>query len=119
MQLLSDSQYKLISEFNERVRQSERSIQDRLDKQHYASGPQTPNPLHYVGTNEYSSKLSSAYGTRLETNFNPLATQGIITEELGTPPQKQLYATVFNGKLLDRICADIVTRKSYASNRDR
>ena len=102
MDLLSESQYKLISDFNERVRQSERSIKDKLDRQNFTSGPQTPNPLHYVGTNENSSKLSSAYGTRLETMFNPLATQGIITE-LGTPPQKQLYATVFNGKLLYRI----------------
>lgn len=104
MQYLSESQYKLVSEFNDRVRQSERSIQDRIDRQHNASGPQTPNPLHYIGTNETASKLSSAYGTaygtRLETMFNPLATQGIITEEMGTPPQKQLFATVFNGKLL-------------------
>ena len=98
MEFLSESQLHLISNFRERVRQSEQRLKDTLNPYINTSITRTPESLPYIHTHGDVSKLSDAQ--YIQTEEQTSQNHNITLGDMGSPPQKQLHPTIFNGKVL-------------------
>lgn len=96
MEFLSESQLQLISNFRERVKQSEQRLKDTLN----TSMPRTPESLPYIHTHGDVSKISDAQ--YLQTEEQASMNHNMTLGGKGSPPQKHLHPTVFNGKFMNR-----------------
>ncbi len=97
MDLLSASQLKIINDFKERVKQSEKRLQDTFEESEHTVGLSTPGLLPYVGANDDLSRCSDLKQIRTEGTSNEIMIQDMSTFEMQSPPQKQLQTFVFNG----------------------
>lgn len=99
MDLLTDSQLRIINEFRERVRQSEKRLRETLD----SKGLRDANPNHQTESN-YNT-IDSLKGSDLKnSSFDTISNSHTGFQKSGinpleeTLPQRLLKPVVFNGK---------------------
>ena len=96
MDFLSESQMKLINDFKQRVKQSEKRLSETLHETEITIGPSTPGLLPYIGMNDEVSRLSEGKFGKYDSNSNEIMIQDMSPNKI-TPPQKHLSTFIFNG----------------------
>jgi len=100
MDLLSQSQLKIINDFRDRVKQSEKRLHDTFDESVHTVGLSTPGLLPYVGTHDEISRMSDLKHSKLDGGSNEIMIQDMSPLDINSPPQKQLQTFIFNGSFL-------------------
>lgn len=96
MDFLSESQMKLINDFKERVKQSEKRLSETLHDTEITIGPSTPGLMPYIGMNDDASRSSEPKYGKYDTGSNEIMIQDMSPQK-ATPPQKHLSTFIFNG----------------------
>jgi hypothetical protein len=97
MDFLSESQMKLINDFKERVKQSEKRLSETLHETEITIGPSTPGLMPYIGINDEVSRFSEAKYGKFDGGSNEIMIQDMSPTK-ATPPQKHLSTYIFNGR---------------------
>ena len=100
MDLLSQSQLKIINDFRDRVKQSEKRLHETFDESVHTIGLSTPGLLPYVGTHDEISRMSEIKQSKAEGGSNEIMIQDMSHLDMSSPPQKQLQTFIFNGNFL-------------------